>query len=484
MKIRSRIILSFLSLLLVPTLIVVIALSVVFSNVFHIPFLDRIMLVDQSITLISSKVSDNYSKIDNHDAMVSLLKKDYDGNFKRILFVDNNHMIRFDSDSTLTGTSYSDVKNIGGQNVNENNIIKTNIEVQETEVLKDGNVIGSLVFIPDINIQDAFQFLIYLPMIMVLVFLFAIIAMIIVLSKLLTDGILKPLKELNYASEMISSGDLDYEIKYKKDDEIGRFCSEFDRMRLRLKDSLEKQVRFEQSRKQLIASITHDLKTPLTSIKGYVEVLEDGVITDPETINNYLKIIGSKTNQLNHLIDDLFTFSKMELGEFQIMPEPISAVRLFDEILAAKHHDFQDTDIDFIYESLKEDCLVSVDEFRIHQILENLISNARKFTKTYIKFYARRYRDFLEFYIEDDGVGIPQNELPMIFDHFYKVDKSRTYSNKGSGLGLAICKQIVEAHGGTISVRSEEGKGSIFKVKLPIYREGQISSTKPFIQEF
>lgn len=484
MKIRSRIILSFLSLLLVPTLIVVIALSVVFSNVFHIPFLDRIMIVDQSISMISAKVADNFDKIDNHEAMEKLLYKDYDGNFKRILFVDNSNTIRFDSDSTLAGTSYAEVKNLSGTQVNDSSLIKTNIEVQETEILKDGNVIGHLVFIPDINIQDAFQFLIYLPMIMVLVFLFAIIAMIIVLSKLLTDGILKPLKELNYASEMISAGDLDYEIKYKKDDEIGRFCSEFDRMRLRLKDSLEKQVRFEQSRKQLIASITHDLKTPLTSIKGYVEVLEDGVITDPETINNYLKIIGNKTNQLNHLIDDLFTFSKMELGEFQIMPEPINAVRLFDEILASKHHDFQDSGIAFIYESPKEDCLVSVDEFRIHQILENLISNARKFTKTYIKFYTRRYRDFLEFYIEDDGVGIPQNELPMIFDHFYKVDKSRTYSNKGSGLGLAICKQIVEAHGGTISVRSEEGKGSIFKVKLPIYKEGQIPSSKPFIQEF
>lgn len=484
MKIRSRIILSFLSLLLVPTLIVVISLSVVFSNIFHIPFLDRIMAVDQSITTISSKVADNFGKIDDHDAMEDLLHKDYDGNFKRILFVDNNKVIRYDSDSTLTGSSYAEVKNLSGTPVNSSNLIKTNIEVQETEILKDGNLIGHLVFIPDINIQDAFQFLIYLPMIMVLVFLFAIIAMIIVLSKLLTDGILKPLKELNYASEMISSGDLDYEIKYKKDDEIGRFCSEFDRMRLRLKDSLEKQVRFEQSRKQLIASITHDLKTPLTSIKGYVEVLEDGVITDPETINNYLKIIGAKTNQLNHLIDDLFTFSKMELGEFQIMPEPVNAIKLFDDILASKHHDFQDSGIEFIYEPPKEDCLVNVDEFRIHQILENLISNARKFTKTYIKFYARRYRDFLEFYIEDDGVGIAQNELPMIFDHFYKVDKSRTYSNKGSGLGLAICKQIVEAHGGTISVRSEEGKGSIFKVKLPIYKEGQISSTKPFIQEF
>lgn len=483
MKIRSRIILSFLSLLLVPTLVVVIFLAVVFSNVFHIPFLDKLMTLDQTVTNINETFTKNYAHLDDYSYMDKKIRGDYEGNFRRILFVDNKGMVRYDSDEVLIGMKYDQVTSFGKEK-DSDPLAKDSFEVQETEVLVNNAVVGQLVFVPEINLQEALTFLIYLPFLMIIVFLFTIIAMIILLSKILSDGILKPLKELNYASEMISSGDLDYEMKYKKDDEIGKFCSEFDIMRLRLKDSLEKQVRFEQSRKQLIASITHDLKTPLTSIKGYVEVLEDGVITDPETINNYLKIIGNKTNQLNHLIDDLFTFSKMELGEFQIMPEPIESRRLFDEILAQKHLDFQDTEIQFIYEPPTENCLLNVDEFRIHQVLENLISNSRKFTKTYIKFYTRLYRDFFEFYIEDDGIGIAQSELPMIFDHFYKVDKSRTYSNKGSGLGLAICKQIVEAHGGTISVRSEEGKGSIFKIKLPVQKESATPEPKNFIQEF
>lgn len=483
MKIRSRIILSFLSLLLVPTLVVVLFLGIVFSNVFHIPFLDKLMTLDQSINTITQSFSDNYSNLDNYSAMDGEIRSLYEGNFRRILFVDNEDLVRYDSENALIGERYAQVSTFDNTDKSDP-LAKDSFEVQETDVMKNGTVVGRLIFVPEINLQEALNFLIYLPFLMIVVFLFTIIAMIVLLSKILSDGILKPLQELNYASEMISSGDLDYEMKYKKDDEIGKFCSEFDIMRLRLKDSLEKQVRFEQSRKQLIASITHDLKTPLTSIKGYVEVLEDGVITDPDTINNYLKIIGNKTNQLNHLIDDLFTFSKMELGEFQIMPETKNCTRLFDEILEQKHLDFQDTDIEFIYERCNEDCYLNVDEFRIHQVLENLISNARKFTRTYIKFYARQYRDFFEFYIEDDGIGIAQSELPMIFDHFYKVDKSRTYSNKGSGLGLAICKQIIEAHGGTISVRSEEGKGSIFKIKLPIQKEPNQGEQKNFIQEF
>lgn len=481
MKIRSRIILSFLSLLLVPMLVVSIFLVVVFSNVFKIPFLEKLTAMDTSISTMTEEIVANYDHITEYDYIDALLRKEYNGYFRRILYVDQAGKILYDSDKALIGIKYNQVTTLSRDSTDL--LSKDSFDVRETDVVINEKVVGTLVFIPEIDLQEALAFLIYLPFIMIVVFLLTIIAMIVLLSKILTDGILKPLKELNYAAEMISSGDLDYEMKYKKDDEIGKFCSEFDIMRMRLKDALELQARMEQNRKQLIASITHDLKTPLTSIKGYVEVLEDGIIQDPETINNYLRIIGTKTNQLNHLIDDLFTFSKMELGEFQVAPESMSCISLFDTILSQKHLDFQDSEIQFLYECPPTDCILNVDEFRIHQVVENLISNAKKFTKTYIKFYGRIHRDYFEFYVEDDGIGIPQNELPMIFDHFYKVDKSRTYSNKGTGLGLAICKQIVEAHGGSISVRSEEGKGSIFKIKLPLQKEGAAES-KPIIQEF
>ena len=475
MKIRSKIILSFLSLLMVPMIVVMLFILIVFNNIFQIPYFDKIVSADEAISTLSEKVSANYNRVDNFHYMEALLKPSYDNYFKRVLIIDESNIIRFDSQNELIGVKYDKLAFFDqGRTTNISPVKSNSVSVLDAQIYSaEGKILGTMVFIPVITLKDAMNFYNILPIIIIFVFVLTIISMMVLLSKILSDGILKPLKELNYAAEIISSGDLDYEMKYKKDDEIGKFCSEFDVMRLRLKTSLEKQARYEQSRKELIASITHDLKTPLTSVKGYVEVLQDGIITDPDTVNNYLNIIAKKTDQLNHLIDDLFTFSKMELGEFQIMPETVQAEWYFTDLFKQRQFEFKESDIEYIFEQPIPSCLLDIDEHRIQQVFENLISNAKKFTRTQIKVYSRIYRDFFEFYVEDDGIGIAHSDLPLIFDHFYKVDKSRTYSSKGTGLGLAICKQIVEAHGGTISVRSETNKGTIFKIKLPIHAEGQ-----------
>lgn len=459
---------------MVPIIVVMLFILVVFNNIFNIPYFDKIVSADEAVTTLTEKASTNYARIDNFHYMEALLKPSYDTFFKRVLIVDTGNIIRFDSANELVGVKYNKVSFFENSTTatNTSPMKTSSVSIMDSQLYSpEGKILGTMIFIPVITLKDAMNFYNILPIIILVVFVLTIISMMAILSKILSDGILKPLKELNYAAEIISSGDLDYEMKYKKDDEIGKFCSEFDIMRQRLKVSLEKQVRYEQSRKELIASITHDLKTPLTSVKGYVEVLQDGIITDPETIQSYLNIIAKKTEQLNHLIDDLFTFSKMELGEFQIDPETIQTNWFFTDLFTQRRLEFKDIELNYTFEEPIAACKLDIDEHRIQQVFENLISNAKKFTRTEIKVYTRIYRDFFEFYVEDDGVGIPQNELPMIFDHFYKVDKSRTYSSKGTGLGLAICKQIIEAHGGTISVRSEVDKGTTFKVKLPIKPE-------------
>lgn len=307
----------------------------------------------------------------------------------------------------------------------------------------------------------------YLPIILISIFILTIIAMMIILSKVLTDGILKPLSELNYAADRISNGDLDFEMKYTDDNEIGKFCNEFDKMRLRLKYVLDKQNRYEKSRKELIASISHDLKTPLTSIKGYIEGLQDGIVQDEETYQRYLEVIHQKTIRLNHLIDDLFMFSKLELNEFKIDLENVKSDVMMERILKEKEIDFLNLSIDLQIERPFKDAILRVDEKRISQIIDNLVGNAAKFAKSTIKIYTKKTDDYFEIYVEDDGIGISQSDIPYIFDHFYKVDKSRTGNTLGTGLGLAICKQLAEAHGGNISVSSIVDKGSIFKVTIP-----------------
>lgn len=197
-------------------LVVTIFLAVVFSNVFRIPFLDKLTAMDTAISTMTQSISANYDHISDYEYMDKMLRKEYNGYFRRILFVDQNNKILYDSDKALIGIKYNQVTTLSRDS---NNILsKDSFDVRQAEVLINNKVAGSLVFIPEIDLQEALTFLIYLPFIMIVVFLLTILAMIVLLSKILTDGILKPLKELNYAAEMISSGDLDYEMKYKKDD--------------------------------------------------------------------------------------------------------------------------------------------------------------------------------------------------------------------------------------------------------------------------
>lgn len=326
-----------------------------------------------------------------------------------------------------------------------------NIDLSTLQLIADGKTSEELLLV---------------PITLLSLFFVGMLAMIILVSKIISDFVLLPLKELNYASERMSQGDLDFKIKYNKDNEFGMLCREFDNMKDNLRVTLHKQSIYENSRKELIASITHDLKTPLTSIVGYVEGLQDGVVTNPDTVQNYLNVIHDKSMRLDHLIDDLFTFTQLELEKFTVNVAKTDMAPMLSEYAHTKIREFQSKDLAFIVtEPLAEGHLM-VDDFRIGQVLENLISNAEKFSTNFIKLYTDTDNVFYNIYIEDDGCGIHQDDLPFIFDYFYQADKARETKRKGTGLGLAICKQLIEAHKGRIYVTSKLDKGTIFKISL------------------
>lgn len=305
-----------------------------------------------------------------------------------------------------------------------------------------------------------------IPVTLISIYAIAMVAMIIAVSKILSDFLLMPLKELNYAAERIGTGDFDFKIRYNQDNEFGKLCREFEDMKDKLHLTSNKQRIYEKSRKELIASITHDLKTPLTSIIGYVEGLQDGVVTNPETINNYLKVIHDKSQRLDHLIDDLFTFTQLELEKFTVNTAPTPMAEMLTEYSNTKIREYQaNENITFIVGEIHP-ATMEVDEFRIGQVLENLISNAEKYTKSFIKVYTTVDESSYNIFVEDDGIGIAQEDLPFIFDYFYQCDKARETKRKGTGLGLAICKQLVEAHKGRIYVRSKLDQGTVFKISI------------------
>lgn len=297
-----------------------------------------------------------------------------------------------------------------------------------------------------------------------------LIVLVIIFTWYMSGTILKPLKELSRATENISKGNLEYEIRYKNNDEIGKFCIAFDTMREKLKKSLEKQVEYEKSRRELIASISHDLRTPITSIKGYVDGLDEGIASDKDMFQRYISVIKDKTQKLDHLIDDLFQYSKMESGQLAMNIQCVNSMEFFEEIFGNLEIEFKDSPIDFVVQRPIPKVEINIDYYRINQVIDNLMQNAKRYVcdEGKIVVGADIKDDKIEVFVKDNGQGISAKDLPYVFEKFYRGEKSRSREYGGSGLGLSICKYIVEAHNGTIWIEANEGNGTIFYFSLPI----------------
>ena len=290
-----------------------------------------------------------------------------------------------------------------------------------------------------------------------------------VIILLINKYIFEPIFALKKAAEHIKSGNLNYPIVYNSDNEIGDFIKEFDKMRIRLRDTILEQHEIEKRRKRLLASITHDLRTPLTSIKGYVEAIQDGIIKDQETYEKYLNTIGDKADHLNHLIDDLSVYTKQELGEFTLNVERLNSGKILNSYFEHKYYEFQDSPVHLKLHKPFISSYINVDPYRFNQILENLIGNAKKYAKTQIEVKTKVVNYHLQIEISDDGEGIPEDMLANIFDPFFMVNKVKDQKEKGgSGLGLAIVKQLTERHDGTIDVKSHVGVGTTFVLDFPL----------------
>ncbi|CAM3857653.1 ATP-binding protein [Mesobacillus thioparans] len=283
----------------------------------------------------------------------------------------------------------------------------------------------------------------------------------------LSRTVLNPLKEIYVATEEVIEGNLDYKIEYRKQDEIGRFIHGFDLMRNHLKKSTEQQQQYELARKQLIASISHDLRTPLASIKGYVEGLEDGIARNEEMQKKYYRVIKSKTDQLDRLIEDLFEFSKFELEQLSIEKSLVNSREFFREVFQVAQLEYQD--VDLVLADPLPSVSLNIDGGRMKQVMANLIDNAVKYGGTNIVMKVERLPGFVQASIKDNGQGIDGEDLGSIFKPFFRGEKSRSRESGGTGLGLAIVKYIIEAHGGEIRAESHPGKGSEFVFTLPMY---------------
>ncbi len=289
-------------------------------------------------------------------------------------------------------------------------------------------------------------------------------------------SILRPLNTLHAATDAMKEGNLDYSIEGDPEDEIGQLCVDFEEMRIRLKELIEVRHKYEEETKELISNISHDLKTPITAIKGYAEGIIDGVADTAEKRTKYIKTIYTKANDMSVLVDELSFYSKID---FNAMPYTFTSINLhdyFSDCIDELTLDLEVKNIEIVYNNETDAGLkVSADAEQLKRVINNIIGNSVKYIgnrKGLIKIQIEDMNEYVKISIKDNGQGIPSKDLPFIFDRFYRADASRNSTKGGTGLGLAIAKKIIQDHTGTIWADSEEGKGTTIHFTLKKCKEG------------
>ncbi|WP_148927922.1 sensor histidine kinase [Paenibacillus methanolicus] len=321
---------------------------------------------------------------------------------------------------------------------------------------------------------------------------FPIVALSLIGAVVLTNGlltyfvsrsILRPIKALKQAAEHIKEGDLEHPLQMKKRrDELGRLGSAFEEMRLRLKESIRVQLQVEEDRKELISSISHDLKTPITAITGCADIMRDGIADTPEKQLKYINMIHRKAADMDRMIDELFLFSKLDLKKlpFTFVTVDLTAF-LADcaEELRLQSQAGSDR-LDVVFEhSGGEPAIAMADREKLGRAIMNIVENSlkhmdkpeKRLTFKLATDSVEARADMVAVSIADNGPGIEREALPRIFERFYRADEARTSERGGSGLGLAIVKQIIEEHGGRVWAESIVGSGTVISFSLPIHVE-------------
>ncbi len=287
--------------------------------------------------------------------------------------------------------------------------------------------------------------------------------------------ILRRLNELKKAANEIKNGNLDYELNVAGTDEIGELCQDFEEMRHKLKDTAEESVRSETESKELISNISHDLKTPITAIKGYVEGIMDGVASSPEKLDKYIKTIYVKANDMDRLIDELTIYSKIDTNRIPYTFSKIDVTHYFDDCINELGIELESKGIMLNFSNFLEGSVVVIaDSEQLKRVINNIISNSVKYMdkpKGIINVRLKDVGDYVQIEIEDNGKGIAVRDMPYIFDRFYRADSSRNSAQGGSGIGLAIVKKIIEDHGGNIWASSKEGVGTVMYFVLRKHQE-------------
>ncbi len=289
------------------------------------------------------------------------------------------------------------------------------------------------------------------------------------------QGVLEPLNKMRLAAQNIKDGNLEFELVPDSDDELGQLCKDFEEMRQRLRDNAQEKLVYDKESKELISNISHDLKTPITAIKGYAEGIMDGVADTDEKRDKYIRTIYNKANEMNMLINELTLYSKVDTNRIPYEFHTLSVDDYFDDCAEDLSLELESKGVEFVYHNYAEQgTKVIGDPEQIKRVIHNIVNNSVKYMdkeKPYISLHLKDVGDFIQIDVEDNGKGIESKDLPYVFDRFYRTDTSRNSATGGSGIGLSIVKKIIEEHGGKIWATSRLGVGTVMHFVIRKYQE-------------
>lgn len=471
MRIKKRLTISNILMIVIPVVIIFIIaqiMSTPFSKAYERKFsIDRER--DPNAYLIQQNLRPEAKRLDTKDDFKKLadeLQKFLDPKGYHLIITYNGEIIS----SNITDKDKEAISKIGEDMIFETHslVLEMNsISLVTNSFGKNGNIVNIIAInsaYEPIKYDMKHEMSVFVVSYILIVFVISLIVVTLtnaMLSKNLYKKLITPLELLSYGAEQIKNGNLDFEMNYESDDEFKQVCGDFDEMRLRLKGSVESQLKYEEDRKQLVVGISHDLRTPLTAIKGYVEGLRDGIANTPEKQKKYLNTIYTKACDMDVLVDRLFLFSKLDTGNFPFKFDKINIKEYMDSFYKHMKDEFDEKDVEFFFENKCNNmCKVKLDCQEMNRVLLNIVENSVKYKgekKVKVKITVTEKDDFVHLELSDNGSGVEEKELPNLFLSFYRGDVSRTNPSEGSGLGLAIAKNIVEAHGGKIKARNMNG---------------------------
>ena len=294
------------------------------------------------------------------------------------------------------------------------------------------------------------------------------------LSRFVLQHIVPPLHNLQEASEKIYNGDLSVRIEHPVEDELSPVVRAFNLMATRLQESLRIREEHEESRKELIASISHDIRTPLTAIKAYVEGLKDDIPKTPEMREHYLDVIDHKTNDLNRMVEQLFLLSKLDLGERAVPMETLDLAATLRRIQEENELAWKESGVIFTTVLPDDPVPIRGNQLLFTRILQNLVSNSAKYKtqpEAHVLCQLQKHGDSAVWTVCDDGPGVQPDQLAKLTEPFYRTDKARSHTSNGSGIGLTIVERSVALMHGTITIKNAVPSGLQFTITFPLTQE-------------